>query len=632
MEINVANAVKHFYANPSLEMVYYEAVANAIDARATRIDIRINIADYNEPETLQIEIEDNGEGFISRNFNKFTKLLEIEDPNHKGIGRLVYLHYFNRIEVKSDFDGKRRTFTFSSSFKVKDKLVDIESKTNSTILSFFGYSKKSIKSYEYLKPSSIKRSLEIEFFPVLHNLKIKKSDLNISIALRTAQENREYDFYSDTQVISIEDLPEFEMTEFDAEGLDMFQKMDMHYSIRQDYKSKSLITAVCAEGRTIPLQFVPIDNIPIGFEIIFLLYSDFFNGKVNSSRDKLELEDTDMRALKRLYVKNVGRILSDKIPFIKKRNDTVTETLSNRYPHLQGYFEKETAGLINQNKSLETAQKRFFNAQKEILDSDTLSEKQYEKSLELSARLLMEYVLYRTKIIGKLNEINPNSLEADIHKIIVPMQRSFHKSSFMDDIYTNNAWLLDDKYMTYSSILSNEEMTKLITGISLETESVERDASRPDIALIFSNDPATTTKVDVVIVELKKLGLGLAKKEEVVSQLRQRARKLLQYFPDKIQRIWFYGIVDIDKEFRISLKEDGYTELFSADQVFYKEQSIIIDEGKPSVLAGIYILSFDAFLKDAERRNSTFLNILKEGMKKHGDEPIDSSIDSEIED
>lgn len=33
------------------------------------------------------------------------------------------------------------------------------------------------------------------------------------------------------------------------------------------------------------------------------------------------------------------------------------------------------------------------------------------------------------------------------------------------------------------------------------------------------------TKTDVVIVELKKLGLPLAKREEVVSQLKQRSSK-----------------------------------------------------------------------------------------------------------
>lgn len=622
MEINLGNAAKHFYSTHSLEMVYFEAVANSIDAKSTRIDIRINIEDFNKPETLLIEIADNGQGFNEHNFGKFSKLLEIDDEKHKGTGRLVYLHYFDEIIVNSEFENHRRNFKFTESWRGESTLVDYENKSNSTTLKFSDYSKKSIKQYDYLKPASIKNGLELHFFPLFHSLKIGGVDLIISITLQTANENPEHDFFNDTKEISVKDLPDLQITKFDAESLDMFQKMEMHYSIRHEFKRTSIITAVCADGRTIPIDIIPNENIPAGYEIIFLLYSDYFTGRVNSLRDKLDIGDYELKSLKRLFTKNIARILNDQIPYIKERNEEVSENLTNKYPHLQGYFEKESAGLIDQSKSIDTAQKKFFQAQKEILEATTLTEMQYQKSLEISSRLLMEYVIYRTKIINKLKEVDKDHTEADIHKIIVPMKQTLHQSNFMNDIYMNNAWLLDDKYMTYTTILSDEEMDKLVSEIALDEENVEKDDTRPDIAIIFSNDPKTQKKVDVVIIELKKLKLKLAKREEIISQLRQRARKLLKYYPNCIQRIWFYGIVDIDREFRKSLKEDGYTELFSTDQLFYKEQPIIVEDENSPILTGIYILSFDAFLKDAESRNSTFLNILKEGMKrKYEDEP-----------
>ncbi|RZK68656.1 MAG: hypothetical protein EOO85_23860 [Pedobacter sp.] len=160
-------------------------------------------------------------------------------------------------------------------------------------------------------------------------------------------------------------------------------------------------------------------------------------------------------------------------------------------------------------------------------------------------------------------------------------------------------------------------MGEILENITIDADSNDdKKEKRPDIAIIFSNDPTEAKKVDVVIVELKKLGIGLAKKEEVISQLRQRARKLLLHFPNKIQRIWFYGIVDFDDDFKVSLLEDKYIELFSCGTVFYKEQPIIIDlETKAEIPVGLYVLSFDAFLKDAEVRNSTFLNLLKEELK-----------------
>ncbi len=43
MKINLKQAVRYFFNNPSLELVYVEAVANSIDAGATKIDIEIEI-------------------------------------------------------------------------------------------------------------------------------------------------------------------------------------------------------------------------------------------------------------------------------------------------------------------------------------------------------------------------------------------------------------------------------------------------------------------------------------------------------------------------------------------------------------------------------------------------------------
>ena len=44
MEVNVQKAVKMFFSNSSFEMIYNEALANALDAGAN--EIRINISEY----------------------------------------------------------------------------------------------------------------------------------------------------------------------------------------------------------------------------------------------------------------------------------------------------------------------------------------------------------------------------------------------------------------------------------------------------------------------------------------------------------------------------------------------------------------------------------------------------------
>jgi len=113
MKVKLSQAVKMFFGNSSLEMVYFEAIANALDANATEIEIKISTKALNQPETLQIEISDNGEGFTDERYNKFSKLFDVDESTHKGLGRLVYLCYFEDVKVNSYFDKtKNRIFDF----------------------------------------------------------------------------------------------------------------------------------------------------------------------------------------------------------------------------------------------------------------------------------------------------------------------------------------------------------------------------------------------------------------------------------------------------------------------------------------------------------------------------------------
>ena len=116
MDIETAGAIKLFFPNPSLTLVYFEALANALDAGATEVSIEIDIQAFDKPETLKITISDSGDGFTDDNFERFRKLLRPRDKFHKGIGRLVFLNYFNRVDVSSCRDNWRRDFTFKNDF------------------------------------------------------------------------------------------------------------------------------------------------------------------------------------------------------------------------------------------------------------------------------------------------------------------------------------------------------------------------------------------------------------------------------------------------------------------------------------------------------------------------------------
>ncbi len=614
MEVNVYNARKQFFGQSALEWVYIEAVANALDAHATVIDIDIKINGFTQPNSLAVTIKDNGDGFTDERFDKFSRLLEVDDQKHKGLGRLVYLNYFKNVSVESFYEGKRRTFVFNDDFKGHSSSETADTAIQGSTLKFNDYYRDRIKTYEYLEPIYLKRLLLIQFLPNLFSMKLNNEPIVINISLFTLEEEPLHDFVTKKVSLTLNDLPDLKPHAIETKDLGLFSSVTVHYSIRDAYRPTTPLTAICSDNRTIPIDVISPECLPVTKEAIFLIESEFFDGKSDNSRRGISLESSEMSTVKRVFRQGINEILLKEIPEITTRNEELLSQLQETYPHLSGYFGDDYVGYALKTELIEHAQNCFFTDQRTVLESRTLDEEKYKKSLELSARLLTEYILYRTKIIDKLKNVSDSDSEATIHNIIIPRFAKYTQSEVIDDIYSNNAWLLDDKYMSYSTILSDIEMGELIKAIS--EEDTIKDDKRPDIAIVFSNDPNQNTGVDVVIVELKKKALDLARKEEVISQLKQRARKLLQFYPRNIQRIWFYGIVDFDDEFIRSLKEEKYIELYSKDTCYYKEHSIMPDiDSNVMIPIGLFILSYKALIEDAESRNGTFLKILKEGIR-----------------
>lgn len=316
-----------------------------------------------------------------------------------------------------------------------------------------------------------------------------------------------------------------------------------------------------------------------------------------------------------MFRNEVIKIIEKNIPEISKRNQERKKALNNIYPHLSGFFEEKSIGYLAQDDIIKKAQNSFFRVQREVLEAQSLTDEQFNKSLELSSRALTEYILFRQFTIEKLKKISTKDDEAVIHNLIVPKYEQFNKADLQHDIYRNNAWVLDDKYMTYEMILSDKNMTELVNIIT-EGEYSEPDKGQPDIALIFSSDPKIGKPFDVVIVELKKKGITLEETMKVVTQLESRARRLMKHYNNQIQRIWFYGIVEFNADVEMHLS-GNYTKLYSTGKMYYQESKVAIQlEPEVKLPIGIFIMDLDSVIKDADARNSTFLNLIKSKLSK----------------
>ena len=304
-------------------------------------------------------------------------------------------------------------------------------------------------------------------------------------------------------------------------------------------------------------------------------------------------------------------------PDIAKAQLKKRDLLEGRYHHLSGYIDGNSIGYIQQNEVLGKAEDKFFRAQREILNASTLNQEQYEKAKNITSLSLTQYILFRQRVIDKLKSLDAENKEEEVHNLICPRYRAFDGKNAYNDLYKQNLWLIDDRFMTYRNVLSEKDMTELFKILDPETDY--ENTGRPDIAIVFSSDPKTSVKFDVVIIELKRKGIDIDKTLGVERQLISRARELYSHFGDKIQRMWFYGIIEISED--VELELNGYNPLYSTGKVLFAQKSVKISLNPMKTIdVGVYLMDYNALIGDADKRNETFLNIIQNTFKEGSEE------------
>lgn len=611
MEVNVKQALKMFFSKSSFEMIYFEAFANALDANASEFYIDIVLSDYGEWQNLVLTLKDNGVGFDDERFKKFGKLFDVEEQSHKGLGRLVYLCYFDQVHVESVYDGsKKRIFNFNESFNKEFKLVDVKDHNNGSVFTMTGFNGMKLGKNDYINPTYIKKVLLENFYMKFYKAKLAGKRFEVFIKSTVGGVTLE-------ESIITTEMPNFNVKPLDIK-IDLFNKIDLYYYVRDvEPKDSKVITALAVDDRSHKIDIIASENLPSGYEMIFLLISESFQGNVDGARLNLTISETELNRIKTIFRNAISEIIKERFPKIEKGNRVKVAYLNKTFPHLMGYFESNDIGYSSQSEVLKKAQDRFFRDQKEILGANELNEEQFEKSLDLSARALVEYILFRQNVIKKLRKLNGKDKEKGIHDLFAPRYAEFQGDDIIKDLYRNNVWVLDDKFMTYCTVLSEAEMSKVVKVIT-HGEVNDLDDDRPDIILFFSSDPTQKdSKVDVVVIELKRLGLSAEQNSIVEFQLDTRTQRLAEYYGKRIQRMWFYGVVDFDDRYKMHLVNNGFNPLFSNGNIYFRSKPVYLDLYKQqNVIQNTYILDYSALVEDADSRNSTFLKILQNKFEK----------------
>ena len=200
-----------------------------------------------------------------------------------------------------------------------------------------------------------------------------------------------------------------------------------------------------------------------------------------------------LEVIQKEFRKQINEILKEKAPQVVDSHKKEAERLQAEFPHLEGLFEEDEIGISSSNDVITSAQKRFMYQERELLfKKGSLSDSDYERSMELAGRTLTQYITFRQYIIDKLKNVDGGDKEEIIHNLIVPKRQVIKAPNSYLNVYRNNIWIFDDKFMTFNVVLSEKETTELLKKI--DPESTTRDIDRPDIAIIFSEDPKTAPR------------------------------------------------------------------------------------------------------------------------------------------
>ena len=484
---------------------------------------------------------DNGIGFTEANFDSFRTL----DSEHKvrkggrGIGRLLWLKAFDRVDVMSRFSNDRgelnqRSFSFSpdgiTDAAVEDARVEMPRETTIHLVGFDpSYSSHSRKTSDAIAKAMLEHCLWYFVRP--------------GGAPRIIVEDQ-------AEEIFLENLFEDHMRS--SAVPEQIQVKDHHFDLLhvqlRASASAAHSIAYCADDRLVTEEklagLVPGLSSRLGDgedEFVYRCYvsSDLLNDRVRPERSGFDMstdagalfEDTETSwsDIRRRVVDRAAEHLEVYLDRVKERaRDRIHQFVSTKAPRYRPILGHLAPDALNvdpeiSDKDLElTLHRQLAELEQELLTEghDLMAPQIGESADEYEARIgaylqkvvdikksdLANYVAHRRVVIDLLaaaikRKPDGRYVREDlIHTLIMPM-RTDSTEVLLDN---SNLWLVDERLAFHDYLASDTTLSKMpITGSSSKEE--------PDLVAlnVFNNpilvaDNATPPLASLVVIELKR--------------------------------------------------------------------------------------------------------------------------------
>lgn len=601
---------EHYKGGVSARDVIREALTNSIHAGGKSIAVDLHFSERqqeisgvtaDERRVLeQITITDDGEGFTAENLNFFDEICTSHKDSigGKGVGRLAFLKYANTVEIRSQLANELVEFTYTPDFKPEDVKKCVESGAPSTCITLREL-KENINTQVAKLVNSICDDLRLLLF--------MKHQTGHSIKLTFTHNSRQP--FDERYVFSGDGIKSELDRAFDVDGVEF-----KCYGFRDEPPKKGIVAMLCADELCIE-EYVISRRFDVCRHLIFVT-SEYFNRRSNMERQRLELprtdDDVDMvspisreKLMPRIHAECMAMIDESAEGDIEQFKTDNVKKLKKYYPFIKVDSLGGNAALLDAEEVVKTYRAQQAKREDQLVEAlETGKPVSWDDISHLASEDLARFIVHRALVIDSLANMPPSSAEDAIHNAILP------KRSDGSDIRENNIWLVDDKFLSYSSIYSDEALTTIVQEVGRSVESKQQ--RRPDVAAFFSRDSENHPN-KLVIVEFKKPGADIFDNNKALLQCRLYASELSERI-STVREVFAFSIVEIDDEFYRDMKQTGFKDVFSlTERVVYNDFLI---GSKSEIPLHLYVLPASALIKDAKARNRVFEEVLQFDVRK----------------
>lgn len=618
LTVNISNYVKRL-KNIDFLQPLYEAIVNSIDANATMIKIKFFIDNDNETLVNGFSIVDNGDGFNNKNLDSFFEMMKMDKQKGKlGSGRFIWLKVFDNIKINSKLQNMEVNINFVKDYnKIIEEEKFCKNNVNLTTISFENVTSEYIAKRPIYDIEKIQQSIFDQLLPKLLILKQENKFVTIDL--------------DEKQQITNKDLPKINQKNFIVKKGQYDANFTLYYDINKD--NRGLVsTYYVAHGRQVRkfTSEAKLPKIPNKTSVIMFLTSDYFNEHIGDDRNDFDIDIVNTTEssplsfsdINKKLVETINNILNNELPEIKRANIEAKQNAIKQVPHLAKYINYDRESIRSESEWLKYANEEFEKEEKKIkvdfkkiLNNKNIPNSEYNRIISDVKRIgeveLGRYIAYRQQIIQHLTNIERDSStnEGLLHDVFIEYlnktkKQDKNKNQTINNYIDTNLWIVDDKFMFYKNVFSDESIKKIKEKINKETEYYSLNKCEPDITIFYSKPNLNV--MDVVVIEFKAISMTSDEARKKAISI-EEINTNIGIIKDEIKNINnFYGFVITrldDKTSERLIKNDAQ-KLYSNGDIPY---FYIYNKNNNS---HTYIVDIRSLIQDANKRNQIFLDIL----------------------